>query len=247
MRVLAAAVPTRSGGHGAVDVLARCDLRGVPRARGLRGRRAPARSGLGALAVDPARRSSPCTPPGTQDPRQRPRADERRRRRKGSRRGARGRRCCLGAAVLRLALQPLDSRLRRFRFRLDLRSPRVMRAAWAAGAVLVVGALLVFDVPDRVDTSTTVRRTPRRAGAGPKRRATASATRPTPGGSSSGTSRSTRSREHELHGARGRHVRHDWMRERPTTRSWSITPTRSSSRTCRSSGSSGSSCSHRRS
>ena len=59
--------------------------------------------------------------------------------------------CCGGAAVLRLALLPLDNFLRRLRLPPD-RRPQVMRAAWAASAVLLVGVLLAFNVPDRVST-----------------------------------------------------------------------------------------------
>ena len=59
--------------------------------------------------------------------------------------------CCGGAAALRLALLPLDNFLLRLRLPPD-RRPQVMRAAWAASAVLVVGVLLAFNVPDRVST-----------------------------------------------------------------------------------------------
>lgn len=59
--------------------------------------------------------------------------------------------CCLGAAVLRFILRPLDSRLRRFSLPERSRVP-ITRAAWAGGVVLVVVAFFAFNVPDRVDT-----------------------------------------------------------------------------------------------
>ena len=59
--------------------------------------------------------------------------------------------CCLGAAVLRFGLRPLDSRLRRFTLPERSRVP-VTRAAWAAGIVLVLVAAVAFDVRGRVDT-----------------------------------------------------------------------------------------------
>jgi hypothetical protein len=58
--------------------------------------------------------------------------------------------CCAAAAALRLALALLlDKRLLRFRLPPD-RRPQIVRAAWAASAVLAVAALLALDVPDRI-------------------------------------------------------------------------------------------------
>ncbi len=58
--------------------------------------------------------------------------------------------CCIGAAILRLLLVPVDARLGRL-----LGSWRPTRrtriAAWSGSAVLLVIALLAFDAPDRLE------------------------------------------------------------------------------------------------
>ena len=59
--------------------------------------------------------------------------------------------CSLGAGLLRLALLPVDRRLLTLRLPAD-RRPQVVRAAWAAGALVVIVAALAFDVPDRIST-----------------------------------------------------------------------------------------------
>jgi O-antigen ligase len=59
--------------------------------------------------------------------------------------------CCVGAALIRLALKFLDSRLRRFTLPSHLRR-RAVVAGWAAGVVAVVALAIAVDLPDRVDT-----------------------------------------------------------------------------------------------
>ena len=59
--------------------------------------------------------------------------------------------CCVGAALIRLALTLLDTRLRRFTLPPNLRG-RVVAGGWIAGAVGVVALALAVDLPDRIDT-----------------------------------------------------------------------------------------------
>jgi O-antigen ligase len=59
--------------------------------------------------------------------------------------------CCLAAALIRVALRPVDVRVQRFALPAHLRR-RVIGAAWVAALVAAVAVVVAVDLPERIDT-----------------------------------------------------------------------------------------------